>query len=109
MTHVDGNVFAGPIGDFFAFEATAARGRCLACHDVAALAEARVYGLPMGFVARCRNCDNVLIVIAQPGDRRYLDMSGLRWMRIDQDGIGTAVATTPVPDATFVGRASASP
>jgi hypothetical protein len=30
-----------------------------------------VYGQPMGFVARCRSCDNVLMVIVErPGQNR---------------------------------------
>lgn len=83
MEHLDGNVLAGPAADLFAFEATTALGRCGACGDVAALAQARVYGPPMGYVARCRSCDSVLLVIVEHEGRATLTMRGLRWVRVD--------------------------
>lgn len=82
MDHLDGNVLAGPITDLFVFEPTTAQGQCEACADIATLGQAMVYGLPMGFVARCRNCDNVLIVIVDRAGQKSLSMRGLRWLRI---------------------------
>ncbi|MFL1377751.1 DUF6510 family protein [Nocardiopsis protaetiae] len=82
MHHLDGNVLSGSAADLFAFEATAAQGRCRSCADIAALGQALVYGLPMGHVARCRNCDNVLLIIVEHGGRRSLDMRGLCWIRV---------------------------
>ena len=41
-----------------------------------------VYGQPMGFVARCRNCDNVLMVIVERDGQKSLSMRGLRWLRV---------------------------
>lgn len=80
MAHLDGNVLAGPVSDLFAFEPTTARGQCRSCADIAALGEAVVYGPPMGYVARCRNCDNVLIVVVEHDGQRSLSMPGLRWV-----------------------------
>ena len=91
MTHLDGNVLAGGGADLFTFETTTATGQCDACEDVATLAEAMVYGGPMGLVARCRNCDAVLVVIVDRSSRAYLDMRGLRWVR---------TAESPTPAAT---------
>ncbi|MFD5213327.1 DUF6510 family protein [Microbacterium sp. NPDC058345] len=82
MSHLDGNVLAGAAADLFAFDATAASGRCAACADVATLAQAMVYGGTMGFVVRCRNCDAVLVVIVERPGRTYLDMRGLTWMQV---------------------------
>ncbi len=82
MDHLDGNVLAGPTTDLFAFELTTAQGQCQACADIATLGQAMVYGQPMGFVARCRTCDNVLMVIVERAGRKSLNMRGLRWLRV---------------------------
>lgn len=81
MNHLDGNSLAGPAAAFFAFDVTLANGRCRSCNDVAPLGAAMVYGAPMGYVARCRNCDNVLMVAVDGAGRRYLDLGGLTWLR----------------------------
>ncbi|WP_223624151.1 DUF6510 family protein [Microbacterium sp. EST19A] len=80
MGTLDGNVLAGPIGDLLSFEPTTARGQCAGCGDVAVLAQAAVYGQPMGYVVRCRNCDDVLMVVVERGGRSSLNMPGLRWL-----------------------------
>jgi len=82
MDHLDGNVLAGATTELFVFEPTATHCQCEACADIAMLGQAMVYGYPMGFVARCRNCDNVLIVIVELAGRKSLNMRGLRWLRI---------------------------
>lgn len=80
MTHLDGNVLAGVTSSLFAFDLPTATGQCDACLDVASLAEAMVYGAPMGFVVRCRNCSGILVLLVErPGDVR-LNMRGLRWL-----------------------------
>lgn len=80
MGVLDGNVLAGPIGDLLSFEPTMARGECAGCADVASLAQAAVYVHPMGYVVRCRNCDDVLMVVVERGRRSSLNMPGLRWL-----------------------------
>ena len=82
MDHLDGNVLAGPTSDLFVFEPTTTQGQCQSCADIATLGQAMVYGQPMGFVARCRNCDNVLIVIIERAGQKSLNMRGLRWLRV---------------------------
>lgn len=82
MDHLDGNVLAGPTSDLFVFEPTTTQGQCQSCADIATLGQAMVYGQPMGFVARCRNCDNVLIVIVERAGQKSLNMGGLRWLRV---------------------------
>ena len=82
MDHLDGNALAGPSTGLFSFEPTTTQGQCRTCADIAMLGQAMVYGLPMGFVARCRNCDNVLIVIVELGGQKSFNLRGLRWLRI---------------------------
>lgn len=91
MDHLDGNVLAGSTTDLFVFDPTTTQGQCQACADIATLGQAMVYGQPMGFVARCRNCDNVLIVIVERAGQKSLSMRGLRWLRVVdqiQEGAG---------------------
>ena len=78
MEHLDGNVLAGPASDLFPSEPTTTRGQCLSCSDVATLAQAMVYGAPMGYVVRCRRCDSVLVVITERAGHKTLNMPGLR-------------------------------
>lgn len=85
MTHLDGNVLAGPAAGLFGMEITMMRGQCEACADVASLGEARVYGPPMGYIGRCRNCDNVLVVLVEHEGSRYVDMRGLRRIHLPVD------------------------
>ena len=82
MDHLDGNVLAGPAIGLFVFEPTMTQGQCQSCADIATLGQAMVYGHPMGFVARCRNCDNVLIVVIERAGQKSLNMRGLRWPRV---------------------------
>lgn len=85
MPHLDGNVLAGVAIDLFAFEPTTARGQCQSCSDIATLGQSVVYGPPMGYVARCRNCDSVLLVVVERPGHRSLDMRGLRWVEVTDD------------------------
>lgn len=89
MNHLDGNVLAGVATELFVFEPTTARGQCQSCADIATLGQAMVYGPPMGYVARCRNCDNVLIVIIEREGQRLFNMPGLRWVRVPDNGTPT--------------------
>jgi hypothetical protein len=94
MDNLDGNVLAGPFTGLFVFEPTTTQGQCQSCADIATLGQAMVYGQPMGFVARCRNCDNILIVIVERAGQKYLNMRGLRWLRVT-DGDGQDSIQTP--------------
>ena len=80
MAHLDGNVLAGQLHGVFAFEPTTAEGQCVGCGDVAVLAQAAVFGQPMGFVVRCRSCDDVLMVIVERRGQTSFSMRGLRWI-----------------------------
>jgi ribosomal protein S27E len=82
MDHLDGNVLAGPGTGLFAFDPTTTQCQCQSCADIATLGQAMVYGQPMGFVARCRYCGNVLVVIVEHAGQKSLNMRGLRWLRV---------------------------
>lgn len=74
--HLDGNALAGPLGDVFSFDVTMARVACGSCGDVQRLADALVFGPPMGLVARCPSCQEVLLRYALLDGVATLDARG---------------------------------
>jgi hypothetical protein len=80
--YLDGNAAAGALSELFAVDMTSAVGRCSGCGETAVVAEARVYADAPGMIARCANCDNVLLrVVTTPTDT-YLDLSGFTYLRV---------------------------
>ena len=77
MNHVDGNVLAGPLAELFAFDATMASTRCGGCGVVSMLATSMVYMDAMGTVARCADCETVLLTLVVTEDRAWLRTPGL--------------------------------
>jgi len=73
---VDGNALAGPLREIFAVDVTAATGRCAGCGRVAAVATLRVYVQAPGVVARCPDCDAVVLRLVRGPDRAWLDLRG---------------------------------
>lgn len=90
-THLDGNAAAGVMRDVFTVDITTAMGRCANCSQEAAFATARVYTQAPGMVARCANCDSVLLrVVTTPSDT-WLDLRGLMYLRLpNPDSVETA-------------------
>ena len=82
MDNLDGNVLAGPTSDIFGFDLTTSQAQSHFCEDIAVLGQAMVYGVPMGFVVRCRTCDHVLMVITEQAGRKSVSAQGLRWLRV---------------------------
>jgi hypothetical protein len=77
MTIVDGNALAGTLADVLGVDATTAPVRCSGCGSLRRLAFARVYRSAMGSVARCADCDAVLVTVVEDGDRRWVGMPGV--------------------------------
>lgn len=82
---LDGNVAGGILREIFPFEMTLAQttcGRCGATNAIGALA-AYLHG--MGTVLRCPSCDHALIRIAHADGRYWLEMQGIRLLRISEE------------------------
>lgn len=77
MNHVDGNALAGRLSDLFAFDLTAAVGRCVTCGTSGMLGAAMVYQSAPGTVARCPHCGAVLATIVESDDRIWLSLAGV--------------------------------
>lgn len=78
----DGNALAGPLSEIFAVDVTAAVGRCAGCGSTGPVARLRVYGLGPGFVARCPDCDQVVLRLVRGPDAAWLDLRGAVSLRI---------------------------
>jgi hypothetical protein len=82
-THLDGNAIAGVLMEIFAVDMTAAHGQCASCHDVAPLADTRVFMRAPGIVIRCRSCEAVLATIVDDGHRRRINLQGMAWLDVE--------------------------
>jgi hypothetical protein len=82
MQKLDGNAAGGVLDAIFCFEMTTVQGTCAGCGERRALATVAVYKTAMGTVMRCPSCDTVLIRVAEHDGHRYLDMRGMRVLRL---------------------------
>jgi hypothetical protein len=74
---LDGNAIGGMLMEIFGTEMTTAVGTCASCGAVGQVAEFAVYMPGLGTVARCRNCDAVLMVFVRIHDVTCVDLRGL--------------------------------
>jgi hypothetical protein len=77
-TALDGSALAGAMSELFAVDITAAVGRCVGCGSSNPVGRIDVYLDAPGSVARCPNCQHVLIRLVRAADRIWLDMQGLQ-------------------------------
>jgi hypothetical protein len=76
VTHVDGNAIAGLLETVFGRDLTTASGRCSGCGAEREVGAIHVYRAA-GVVARCPDCDTVLLRVVEAGDRVWVDLRGL--------------------------------
>jgi hypothetical protein len=74
---LDGNAIGGLLIELFGTEMTAAVGTCGVCGTSGHVAEMAVYRSKLGTVARCRVCDNVLMVFVEVRGVTCVDLHGL--------------------------------
>ena len=79
---LDGNAIGGALFEIFGTDVTAATGVCDSCGNEGFVATLDVYVNAPGIVARCRNCEAVMLRIVRAGDRTWLDLSGTRTLQI---------------------------
>ena len=75
MGHLDGNAVAGLLEQLFGRDVTTASGRCNGCGAVREVGAVHVYRAA-GIVARCPDCDTVLLRIVEARDRVWVDFRG---------------------------------
>ena len=81
--YLDGNAAAGELSRLFATDVTAAQGRCANCGAIRRFAEAHLYVRGPGVVARCPECQHVLLRFASFGKSVFLDVKGLTYLRLE--------------------------
>jgi hypothetical protein len=85
QTFQDGNALAGPLGEVFAVDITAAVTTCAGCGRRGAVAELHVYGSELGMVARCAGCESVVLRYARTPAGSWLDLRGAVSLRLAPD------------------------
>ena len=75
-TELDGNALAGDLSEIFAVDVTVARFTCAGCGHADAVATLRLWGPAPGLVARCPQCEDVVLRIVRAPDRVILDIRG---------------------------------
>ena len=78
--YVDGNAAAGELSEIFAVDVTAAEGQCAHCGATKRLAEAHLYMQCPGVVARCADCEHVLLRFVSVRQRVFLDVRGMTYL-----------------------------
>lgn len=81
--HLDGNAAAGELSTLFAVDVTAAEGKSAHCGAARPIAQALLYMGGPGLVARCANCENVLLRFVQAQHRMFLDLQGMAYLGVD--------------------------
>jgi hypothetical protein len=81
--YLDGNAGAGELSKIFALDVTAAEGQCAHGGAKRRLAEAHIYMRAPGVVARCAVCEHVLLRLANVGQRVFLDVRGMSYLRLE--------------------------
>jgi Family of unknown function (DUF6510) len=82
---LDGNAAAGILQEIFPYEMTMAQITCTDCGATMAMGATAAYMHGMGTVLRCPVSDTVLIRVAQIKGRYFLDMRGVRVLRISAE------------------------
>ena len=80
---LDGNAAAGLLATVFAPEMTLALTVCEGCGAERQVGALAVYRHGMGIVIRCPDCDTVLIKAGNTSQHCWLDMRGLRCLRVE--------------------------
>ncbi|MDY7091156.1 MAG: DUF6510 family protein [Actinomycetota bacterium] len=83
---LDGNAMAGDLREIFAVDVTAARYRCAGCAHSDAVGTLLLWHQSPGLVARCPNCEDVVIKVVRAPDRVFLDLRGSVRLEVPLEG-----------------------
>ena len=79
---LDGNAAAGILSELFAIDLTVAQLVCTGCSHTHSLAELKLYGLPMGAILRCPDCNDCVLRIVARAPHYWLDTRGVSLLRV---------------------------
>jgi len=77
MGPLDGNALAGVMHDLFARDMTTVGYKCTNCGSAGIVAELAVYMSGPGTVARCRDCDTIILMFTERHGMYCIDMPGM--------------------------------
>jgi hypothetical protein len=77
MERLDGNAIGGLLAEVFGREMTLAEATCGSCGTRGVVAEVHVYERAPGAVARCPNCEAVLLVVVERRGQFCVDLGGV--------------------------------
>ena len=77
MEAVDGNAMAGVLHDLFARDLTEMGYKCTGCGHTGVVAELAVYRSGPGTVARCRDCDTIVLMLSERRGMYCIDLPGM--------------------------------
>jgi hypothetical protein len=81
--HLDGNAAAGELSNLFAVDITAAEGQCSHCGIARPFAQAHLYMDGPGLVARCVDCEKVLMRLVKARQCVLLDLRGMAYLSVN--------------------------
>ncbi|MET1009059.1 MAG: DUF6510 family protein [Gaiellaceae bacterium] len=79
---LDGNALGGALGEVFVAEITVARSTCGSCGAVREIGALVVYTQAPGSVARCPDCDAVLLRVVRAEGRIWLELQGVSCLEL---------------------------
>ena len=82
-TRLDGNAAAGLLAQVFCGEASGAWIMCSGCGATAAIGALLAYGLEMGVVLRCPDCDTAVLRVGAAGNVLWVDLRGAVSLRVE--------------------------
>jgi hypothetical protein len=97
---LDGNVTAGGLADFFAFDATTAITTCATCRHRHPIATLRAYVQAPGMVLRCASCNAVQIRLVRGTREGWLDVRGVDMLAIPGPVVVASMANRADPSRT---------
>jgi hypothetical protein len=77
MGPLDGNAMAGVMHDLFARDMTTIGYKCTSCGRTGVAAEMAVYMSGPGTVARCMDCDTILLMLSERHGMYCIDMPAM--------------------------------
>src|ERR671919_1775393 len=75
-TRLDGNAAAGLLTQVFCAEPSSAVIICAGCGATAAIGALPAYGLELGAIVRCPQCDTAVLRVGAAGAMLWLDLRG---------------------------------
>ena len=80
---LDGNAAGGLLTQVFCGETSEARIICAGCGETAMIGALLAYGLELGAILRCPNCDTAVLRIGAAGNRLWVDLRGAVSLRVE--------------------------